>query len=81
MEFPDLSGVQHRCCRTAQALTVLAGVVQASPYPFSQDVPFEFSENSEQTGHSPARWRGQVQRLGQRDETDTEMFQFLESCQ
>jgi hypothetical protein len=38
-------------------------------------------ENSEEASHGPAGWGGQIQRLSQRNEPDTEMFQFLERGQ
>ena len=49
--------------------------------PVPEDFPFECREHGEQAGHGPARWRGQIQRLGQRHETDTEMLQFLKRRQ
>ena len=54
---------------------------QASPSPFPQNLSFELGEDGQQSGHRSTGWRGQIQRLGQRHEADTEMLQFLKGRQ
>ncbi len=63
MQLPHLSGVESCCDGPTQFLAILPRVGQAGAHPFSQDVPFEFSKNSEQTGHRPTGGRRQIQRL------------------
>ena len=67
--------------RPTQALAVLPGVRQASTHPLAQDLPFELGEHRQQAGHRATGWCGQIQRFGQRYETDSEMLQFLKRCQ
>jgi hypothetical protein len=78
---PDLGGVHSRGYWPAQLFTALSCVGQASPSSFPQNLSFELSEDSQQTGHRATGWSRQIERFGQRDEADTEMIQFLESCQ
>ena len=61
----------------AQPFPVLTGMGQASLGPFPQDFSFELGEDRQQAGHGPSGRRGQIQRFGQRDETDAKMVQFL----
>jgi len=81
VQFPYLASLESSGDGPAQFLPVLPGVGQASPDPFPQDFSFELRENSEQPGHGSTGWRRQIQRFGQRDETNTEMLQFLECHQ
>jgi hypothetical protein len=78
MQCSDLSGVQGRRCGPAQPLAVLASMGQASPSSFLQNLPFEGGENGQHCSHRTPGRRGQIQRFGQRDETDAEMVQFLQ---
>src|SRR5262245_27983117 len=50
---------------------------QAGLGPFPQNLSLKLSEDGEQAGHRATGRRGQVQCLGQGNETDTQMFQFL----
>ncbi len=68
-------------CGTAQLLAVLACVGQASARSFLQNLPLEGGENGQHGRHRPSGGRGQIQRLGQRYETHSEMLQFLEGGQ
>jgi hypothetical protein len=72
VQSPDLSGVPSRRDWPTQPLAVLPGVGQAGTHPFLQNLPFERSEYGQQSGHGASGWRGQVQRLGQGDETYAE---------
>ena len=81
MEPPDLRGLQSSRYRPTQPLAVLPGVGPASPGSLPQNLPFEFGEYSQQTGHGSTGRCSEVQRLGQRNDPDVEMFQFLKSCQ
>jgi len=45
----------------------------------AQNLALELGEHSQQCGHGAAGRHGQVQRLGQRHEADTEVFQLLQS--
>ena len=81
MQFPDLGSLEARSRRPAQSFAVLPGVRQASPSSFPQNLPFELGEDRQQAGHRATGRRGQIQRLGQRDETDAEMLQFLKCRQ
>src|SRR5215208_3638603 len=78
MQFADFDRFDSSCGRTAESLAVLPCVGEASAYTLSQDLVFECSKNAEQAGHCPTGWSGQVQRFGQRHETNAEIFQFLE---
>jgi len=51
---------------------------ESSPYAFSEDLALEGCEHCQQPCHRTTGRCGQVQRLGQRHEADTEMFQFLQ---
>jgi phage tail protein X len=73
--------MEGRRCRPTQPFAVLPGVGQASPNSFPQDLPFELGENGEQACHRSTGRSGQVQGLGQRNETDAEMIQFLQRGQ
>ena len=63
-----------------QFLAVPPGIRQASPDPFPQYVPLERGENGEHPRHGSTSRGGQIQRLGQGDEADAEVLQFLEGC-
>ena len=54
---------------------------QASSRSFAQDLPFELGEDRQQSGHRTTGGRGQIQRLGQGDEPNSQMLQFLECRQ
>lgn len=56
-------------------------MIQAGPGSSPQDFPFELGEDRQQSGHGATRLRGYVQRLGQRNESNTQMFQFLKGGQ
>ena len=79
MQFPDL---EPPCCRRghrpAQALAILPGLSQASASSLAQDLAFELGEDRPAVLPWRDRGRGQIQRLGQRNETDAEMLQFLQ---
>ena len=82
MQFPDLCGCGGpRSCGRPRRCAVLPGVRQASAHPFPQNLPFELGEDGQQPGHRATGGRGQIQRLGQRDETHSEMLQFLKCRQ
>ena len=81
MQFPDFRSVYGRGCRPAQPFPVLPGWAKPSPRSFPQNLPFELGEDGQQSGHGATGWCGQIQRLGQGNEPDAEMFQFLKSCQ
>jgi len=68
-------------CRPAESLPVLPRMRQASPSSFPQNLSFELSENRQKAGHRSTGGSGQIQRLGQRHETYSEMFQLLKGCQ
>src|ERR1039458_8318492 len=68
----------HSCgCGPAQTLAVLPGMSESSPHAFPQDLTLEAGENCQQSSHCSTNWCGQVQRLSQRHEPDTEMLKFL----
>ena len=81
IQLPNLDGPKARRHWPAELFTVLPGVRQARPRSFPQNLPFELGEDRQQAGHGAAGGRGQVQCLGQRDETDSEMLQFLKRRQ
>jgi len=78
VELPYLVGVE--CCRyrPTQALAVLAGVRQAGANSFPENLPFEFCKNGQQARHGSTGWGGQIQRLHERHESDSQMLQFLQ---
>jgi hypothetical protein len=47
-------GESYRGERSAQALTILAGLRQAGAHPLPQNLPLELREDSEQSRHGPA---------------------------
>ena len=57
---------------------MLAGVIQTGANALAQDLAFELGEHREQASHRAPCWRGQIECLGQRYETDSEVLQFLE---
>ena len=50
----------------------------AQPSYVPAESPFELRENCQQAGHGPTGRYGQIERLRQRDEPDTEVIEFLE---
>src|SRR5271157_6351977 len=81
IKLPHLATLPRRRWRPSQALPVLSGMSQSGANPLAQDLAFELGEYGQQTGHGPTGGRGQVQRFGQRNETDAEMFQFPQSAE
>jgi hypothetical protein len=81
MQFSDFGSVYGRGCRPPQPFPVLARMRQAGLGTFPQNLPFELGEDGQQASHSSTGGRSQVQRLGQRYETDSQMLQFLERRQ
>lgn len=67
--------------RQAQTLAALPGLGQPNAGSFAQNLSFELGEDGKQTGHGAPGWRSQIQRLGQRNEADSQMLQFLECRQ
>ena len=53
----------------------------ASPCSFLQNLSFESGEYSEHCGHRSTGRGGQVQSLSQRNESDTEMLEFVKTGQ
>lgn len=64
--------------QAAEAFAVSPCVGQAGADALAQDFPLEFSEHREQSGHGAASGYGQIERFGQRNETDSEALQFLQ---
>lgn len=54
---------------------------QASASSFPKNLFFELREYSQKAGHRSAGWRGQVEGFRERDETDTEVVEFLKRRQ
>jgi len=77
MQFPDFGGEYGRGCRPTQPFSVLPSMGQSGPRSFPQDFPFELGEDRQQSSHGATRRCGQIQCLGQRNEANTEMLQFL----
>jgi len=77
VQLPYVVGVESRCDRPTQSLAVLPGVGQPGADSLADNAPFQLGEDSQQSGHRSSGWRGQIQGLGQGNETDSEMFQFL----
>src|SRR5208337_4119548 len=65
LELSYLVGVEGRRQWPAQALAVLAGMGQAGPNSFPQNLPFERGENGQQGGHGSTGGCRQIQRLRQ----------------
>ena len=81
MQLPDFRSVNGSGCRPTQPFPVLPRMGQASPSSLPQNLPFELSKDGQQASHGTPGRCGQIQRLGQRHEAHSEMFQFLESHQ
>src|SRR5260370_33418214 len=81
VQFPDVSGPEPRRLRPAQSFPIQPGLGQASASSLSQNLSFELGEDSQQSVHRTPGWCGQIQSLGEGNETDAEMFQFLEGRQ
>jgi hypothetical protein len=54
---------------------------QSGAHTFPQNLPFELSKDGQQAGHGSTSGCRQVQRLGQRHETNVEMIEFLQGGQ
>ena len=78
MELADLRGLKSRGDRPAESFAILPSMGQTSPGSFPQNLSFEFGEYGQQASHRSTAWRGQIQRFGQRHETDAKMIEFLE---
>ncbi len=81
MQFPDFGSMDRRSYRPTQPFPVLPRMSQAGSRSFAQDLSFELGENRQQSGHRSTGGRGQIQRLCQGDEADSQMLQFLECRQ
>ena len=57
---------------------MLAGVIQTTSHTFAEDVPFELRKHGKQSGHRATGWCSQIERLGERYETDSEMLKLLQ---
>jgi|GEM_PF-5294440 hypothetical protein len=73
MQLPDFRSVYGCCGRPTQTFPVLPRMRQTGPSSFSQNLPFELSENRQQTCHRATGRGGQIQCLGQRNEANAEM--------
>jgi hypothetical protein len=71
----------RRRFRPAQTFAILPSLRQANPSSFPQNLSFELREYGKQTGHRATGGCGQIQGLGQGDEADAEMIQFLKCGQ
>jgi hypothetical protein len=78
MQLADLGGVQSRRNWPIQLFAVQPSLRQSGARPVTQDLTFELGEDGQQTRHGTTGRSCEIQRLGQRDETDTEMLQFLQ---
>ena len=70
--FPTVS-------RLAQVLSVEPGFGNTGADSLAEDFVLELSEVPERSGHGAARRRRQIQRLGERHETDAQRGEFLQS--
>jgi hypothetical protein len=77
LELSHLVGVEGCCEWPAQALAVLACVRQAGADSFPENLSFELGKDGQQACHRSTSGCGQIQRFGQRHETDSQMLQFL----
>ena len=62
LEFPDVGDRESSRRRPAQSLPILPCMRQPRPGAFSQDLPFELSEDGEQAGQGTSGLGGQVSR-------------------
>jgi len=76
MQLPDLSGLESRRLRPPQSFAIQSGLSHASSRSLPQNLPFELSENRQQSGHRATGWRGQVQSFSEGNETYAKVFQF-----
>ena len=60
-------------------LSVKPGFGNTGADSVAEDFVLELSEDREQSGHGAARRRRQIQRLGERHETDAQRSEFLQS--
>jgi hypothetical protein len=81
VQLSYLIGMDCSRCRPTETFTPLAGVGQASPSSFPQNLPFKLGEDGQQSCHCTTGWCGQIQSFGQGNETDAQMFQFLKGRQ
>jgi hypothetical protein len=81
MQLADFHSVYGRGRRPTQSLAVLPRMRQACASSFPQDLSFKLGEDSQQAGHGATSWCGQVQSLGQGNEADAKMLQFLQCRQ
>ena len=61
----------------AQTLAVLSRMGKFGTDPFAENLSLELGEHSQQSGHGPAGGRSQIESVGERDEADAEVIQFL----
>jgi hypothetical protein len=78
VEFPDLSGLLSHRHGPAEVLSLESRFGNARADPFAEDFVFELRKHQEQPGHGAARWRCQIQRFGQRHETNAQLRQFFQ---
>jgi hypothetical protein len=78
VKLPDLPGLLCRGSGSTQFRSFAAGFDESGADAFAEDFVFELGEDRQQSRHRTASWRGQIQRFGQRHETDAEFRQFFE---
>ena len=66
---------------STQALAILPSMGQTGAHPFAQNLALELRKHRQQSGHGPTGGCSQVQRFGQRDETDAQMLQLLQRAE
>jgi len=81
VQFPDFRRVYGRGDRATESFAVLTSLGQTRASSFAQNIFFELRKNCKQSRHGATSGRGQIQWLGQRDEADSEMLQFLQCRQ
>jgi hypothetical protein len=54
---------------------------QASTRSFAQNLAFELSKDGEESSHRATGWRSQIESLGQRNETNAKILEFLQRRQ
>ena len=65
----------------ASSRTNIQGLGQPGSSSLPQNLPFKLCEYRQKSGHGSTGRRGQIQRLSQRHEPDSQMLQFLKRCQ
>jgi hypothetical protein len=58
--------------RPPEVLAVQACLGEAGASSLAQDLAFELGDDCQQASHGATGWRGEIERLGQRDEPDAE---------